>query len=164
MRREDVEEVVGQLVAVAPPAEYRLVGTASSLLRGAELPDADVDVLFRERSAVDAWFAAVAESRDVVVDTAPTWLRDDLQYFARVSVGDVSVELSTVEVDLDVDTAECVGEGPWRWFDLVRAARPRCRRSRPSCGCSPSSPADARTAPKRSSRSSGRRRSGSTST
>ena len=47
------------------------------------------------------------------------WIDDSQQYFARISGGGVSVELSTVELRTNEDTMECFGEGPWRYFDLL---------------------------------------------
>ena len=39
------------------------------------------------------------------------------QYFARVFLERVALELSTVEVATDDDTIECIGPGPWVHFD-----------------------------------------------
>ncbi len=47
------------------------------------------------------------------------WLGDANQYIARLSLDGVTVELSTVEIDAETDTGECVGSGPWVHFDLV---------------------------------------------
>jgi hypothetical protein len=81
----------------------------------------DVDVLFRDRSGVDSWFDALSAMFEV--GRAPTWIGESQQYFARVHDGDVAIELSTVELDADADadadTIECIGDGPWRHFDLV---------------------------------------------
>src|SRR5205809_763579 len=81
------------------------------------MPASDVDVLFRDREAVDARVAALSGA--VTVQNAPVWLGDAQQYFARLSVEGVTVELSTVEIDADSDTAESVGSGPWVHFDVV---------------------------------------------
>jgi len=107
----------------APVADFRLVGTASCVLRGIEMPASDVDLLFRERKAIDAW----ARSLDGVVEVtdAPQWLDEARQYFARLRVDGVTVELSTVEIDSETDTGECVGQGPWVHFDLVACGRHR---------------------------------------
>jgi len=81
------------------------------------MPASDIDVLFRDREAIDAWVAAL--SGVVTVEDAPVWLGDAQQYLARLSVEGIAVELSTVEIDADTDTAECVGSGPWVHFDVV---------------------------------------------
>jgi hypothetical protein len=81
------------------------------------MPASDIDVLFRDREAIDAWVAALSGA--VTVQDAPVWLGDTQQYFARLGVEGVTVELSTVEIDADTDTAECVGSGPWVHFDVV---------------------------------------------
>jgi hypothetical protein len=81
------------------------------------MPAGDIDVLLQRREAVDAWaesLADIAEVRD-----EPIWLDAASQYFTRLTVAGVTVELSTVEIDADTDTAECVGSGPWVHFDLV---------------------------------------------
>lgn len=97
--------------------DWRLVGTASSVVRGVAIEAADIDVLFRERSTLDRWFECLGDT--AAVDTEPTWLRESAQYFARVRVGPAIVELSTVEIDADGDTMECFGSGPWQHFDTV---------------------------------------------
>jgi hypothetical protein len=63
----DRARLVQTLVAVldhALPAcaaiDYPLVGTGAALLRGVDLPAGDVDILVKERSAVDALGAALA--------------------------------------------------------------------------------------------------------
>ena len=114
MEHAGVQRVFESLLARVPEAEFRLVGTASCVLRGIPMPASDVDVLFRARSGVDAWVAQLNE-----FDDAPAWLADASQYFARATVEGITVELSTVEVDVGTDAAECVGVGPWVHFDLV---------------------------------------------
>ena len=115
--RVNVRRAIDAILARAPVAEFRLVGTASCVLRGIVMPASDIDVLFRGREAVDAWAASLADVAEV--SDAPIWLDDASQYFARLTVEGVTVELSTVEIDADTDTAECVGSGPWVHFDLV---------------------------------------------
>jgi hypothetical protein len=115
LTRAQVEDVLSELLAVVPVAEYRLVGTASSVLRGIDLPATDVDILFRDRSNVDQWFEALSARNPV--ETAPEWIPDAKQYFARLVADGVTVELSTVEWGTSTDTTECIGPGPWRYFD-----------------------------------------------
>jgi hypothetical protein len=112
-----IEMALASVLAHVPDAEVRLVGTASSMVRGIDLPANDVDVLFRQRADVDAWFNALTGV--VEVDTAPVWLADAYQYFARVRVHGIVVELSTVENECEHDTVECLGEGPWRHCDVL---------------------------------------------
>jgi hypothetical protein len=113
----EVERSLASILTRVPDAELRLVGTASSVVRGIELPANDLDILFHDRSGVDSWFGALSDHLDV--DTAPAWIADAQQYFARLRLGAVTIELSTVEMESDADTFECFGEGPWRYFDLV---------------------------------------------
>ena len=119
--RADVQWALNEILSVVPDTEFRLVGTASCVLRGIEIPANDVDVLFRERGAIDAWAASAVDVAEVTHD--PTWLGDARQYFGRLSSGGVTVELSTVEIDADTDAAECVGSGPWVHFDRLPCGR-----------------------------------------
>lgn len=119
--RAEVLRVVAVILALVPDAEFRLVGTASCALRGIEIAANDVDLLFRERAAIDAWAAALVDVAEVTDE--PAWLGDAGQYFARLDMGGVTVELSTVEISVDTDTAECVGSGPWVHFDQVPCGR-----------------------------------------
>jgi hypothetical protein len=113
----DVRRTLSIVLAAVPAAEFRLVGTASCVLRGIAMPASDVDVLFRDRKSVDAWAVSLATVANVTDD--PRWLGDVAQYFARVVVDEVTVELSTVELAAETDAAECVGVGPWAHFDSV---------------------------------------------
>src|SRR5690242_7756515 len=47
-----IEMALASVLAHVPDAEVRLVGTASSMVRGIDLPANDVDVLFRQRADV----------------------------------------------------------------------------------------------------------------
>jgi hypothetical protein len=105
------------ILSLVPDTEFRLVGTASCVLRGIEMTASDVDVLFRARGAIDTWAASLVDVAEVVA--GPMWLGDAGQYFARLNAGCVTVELSTVEIDAETDAGECVGSGPWVHFDLV---------------------------------------------
>ncbi|MGZ6987254.1 MAG: hypothetical protein ACXVKP_20335 [Ilumatobacteraceae bacterium] len=118
--RDDVQRALEAILAVVPDGDFRLVGTASCVLRGIEMAANDVDVLFRERGAIDAWAVSVADVANLT--DGPSWLDEASQYFARFDYGGVSIELSTVEIDTDTDTAECVGSGPWIHFDQVPCA------------------------------------------
>jgi hypothetical protein len=59
------------------------------------------------------------------VETPPGWIADAQQYFARVRADGVAVELSTVEIESESDTMECVGVGPWLHFDVVNCGAGR---------------------------------------
>ena len=117
LSRGQLEGSLASILTLAPEAEVRLVGTASSVMRGIELPANDVDILFHDRSGVDSWFSALSAHLDV--SDPPAWIGGSMQYFTRMHDGDVTIELSTVEIETDADTIECFGEGPWRYFDLV---------------------------------------------
>jgi hypothetical protein len=117
----DVQRALGTVLARVPDAEFRLVGTASCVLRGIEMSASDVDVLFRARDAIDAWTASLADETEVT--DGPIWLDEASQYFARLDVGGVTVELSTVEVEAETDAGECVGSSPWVHFDRVPCGR-----------------------------------------
>lgn len=118
--RESLQRTLVAMLDRALPAcssvEYRLVGTAAALLHGVALPAGDVDILFRRREDVDAFGAALAPFPYLV---APALLPHGKQYFARLDVDGIEVELSTVEVSSDADTSECVGRGPWEHYALL---------------------------------------------
>jgi len=119
----DRERLVATLVAVLDraqkalaPFEWRLVGTGAALLHGVDLPAGDVDILVRERAAVDAFAAAMAPFAWL---QPPAWLEVSPQYYANYDVHGVEVGISTVEVDLDGDHSETLGRGPWQHFVLL---------------------------------------------
>jgi hypothetical protein len=114
----DVRRALEAILTRVFDTEFRLVGTASCVLRGLKVAANDVDVLFRNRTAIDAWAASVGDAAEHI--EGPTWLGHTSQYFARLDMAGVTVELSTVEIDADTDTTECVGPGPWVHFDRVR--------------------------------------------
>lgn len=115
--RADVRTAMETILARVSDTNFRLVGTASCVLRGISMPANDVDLLFQSRDAVDPWAASLADVGEVT--DAPIWLDYAGQYFARLIVDGVTVELSTVEIEADTDARECVGSGPWVHFDLV---------------------------------------------
>ena len=115
--RRQIGSVLATVLSEVPDSEIRLVGTASCVLRGIDMPAGDVDILFRDRGDIDTWVAALRIDHEV--ETAPSWEEDSSQYFARIRVDDVNVELSTVEVSTDSDTTECFGDGPWKHFDIL---------------------------------------------
>jgi hypothetical protein len=108
--------VLERLDGALRPGSYCLVGTASAVIRGVDLPAGDVDILLRERSSVDTFAAALS---DLPVRTPPTLLEEARQYFAAYDVGGVPVEASTVEWETDSDCVETLGEGPWRCQERI---------------------------------------------
>ena len=117
--RRTLTAVLDRVVTVAPDAQYRLAGTASSVLRGIPIPAGDVDILVKERPDVDRFGEAIMGLPGATCLSAPVALDRPRQYFARYLVDGVTVEVSTVEVDTDSDAMECFGSGPWTHFDLV---------------------------------------------
>jgi len=108
--------VLDQLAEVDTELDYRLVGTSAALLQGVPLAAGDVDILLARRPDVDTIAAALAP---FPCRTAPVWLPDSSQYFARYAVDDVDIEISTVEGPTEAEPAECTGAGPWRPYVLV---------------------------------------------
>lgn len=104
----------------AASVDYRLIGTAASVLHGVCLPAHDVDILMRHRRDVDTFGAMLSRFRCL---QAPVWMPDSRQYFARYDVDAVEVELSTVELEIDADVYEAVGTGPWRYCSTLRCGR-----------------------------------------
>ena len=114
LTRERLVRTLSQVLAVWEPAfPYRLVGTAAALLQGVALPARDIDILCRERPAVDQFAAAMAGFPAL---QEPVWLAGDRQYFCNYALAGVEIGASTVEIEVSHDTAETVGAGPWRHF------------------------------------------------
>lgn len=124
------DDVVAALRPLLPTLErlrdeVRVVGTASSLLRGIALPAADVDVLAREATIVDALVAAAETAAGARAVSAAGWVEqgDLRQYLAEVDIAGVAVQFSTVEPGGDPPAAgriaECTGFAPWRYFDVL---------------------------------------------
>ena len=98
---------LGRVLEVWEPVfPYRLVGTAAALLQGVELPARDIDILCRDRAAVDQFAAALTQYPAL---QEPVWLPADRQYFCNF-------DLNGVEIGIDHDTAETLGTGPWCHF------------------------------------------------
>lgn len=95
---------------------YRLVGTAASILHGVDIPSSDIDILFKKREGVD-YLAKALSSYECT--TKPDWFPEYNQYFAVFNVDDVDVELSTVEVETTSDAVETYGDGPWKHYTLL---------------------------------------------
>lgn len=114
--RETLITVLDQAMPGCARIEYRLVGTGAALLHGVSLPAADVDILVRERSSVDAFASALLSFNCL---NPPAWLADMRQYYANFKVNGVEVGFSTVEIASDADTIETFGRGPWEHFTLL---------------------------------------------
>lgn len=117
---EALAAFLDQAMPDGSPIEYRIVGTAAALLQGVALPASDIDMLLRRREDVDALAAAASA---FLCLQAPIWLAGSRQYFARLEVRGVVVELSTVEVATTADALETVGSGPWEHWAPVAAGR-----------------------------------------
>ncbi|NPV09776.1 MAG: hypothetical protein HPY83_17680 [Anaerolineae bacterium] len=112
--RKRLERTLVAVLDLALPAcsrfDWRLVGTAAALLHGVPLPTADVDILVRERAAVDAFSAALSS---YPCAAAPAWLEHSRQYYCAYDVNGARMEFSTVEVPSDLEYIETFGLGPW---------------------------------------------------
>ncbi|MBI9043522.1 MAG: hypothetical protein JEZ06_03500 [Anaerolineaceae bacterium] len=100
--------------------EYRLVGTSAALLRGVKLPAGDIDILVKERQAVDAISAALS-SWDCV--QPPEYLEKSRQYYSEFRVNGIELGISTVEWETEYDGIECIGPGPWEHFDKIKCGQ-----------------------------------------
>ena len=101
-----------------------LVGTSSAILQGVPLPAHDIDLLAKNRTAVDNFATAMA---GFPVLASPRLLEGCGQYFASFHVDGIHVEVSTVEFVTESDFKEVTGQGPWMHqcsFDLGEAAVP----------------------------------------
>jgi hypothetical protein len=103
-------------------ARVRIVGTASSLLRGVDVPAGDVDVLVNARDVVDE-LAHELDEAGATCDAAPRWIDTPFggQYIADSRLRGVLVQISTVELSESDPSyiAECAGDAAWQHFDLV---------------------------------------------
>lgn len=114
--RETLILVLGHVMPTCAHFDYRLVGTGAALLHGVLLPAADIDILVKERSGVDAFGAALSPFRCL---ETPAWLAETQQYYGNYEVNGVEVGISTVEIDSDSDTIETFGRGPWEHYTLI---------------------------------------------
>lgn len=114
---EAISPVLDDLVRLSD--RIRLVGTASSALRGVVLPVGDVDILARDRDTVDELVVGLGSPPATLIETP-----FGHQYLADQSAAGLSVQVSTVESSATGRRrlAECVGETPWRYFSLVDVA------------------------------------------
>ena len=121
--RSRLQTVIDTLLTHASPngarSEYRMVGTAAALMYGVSLPAGDVDILLRDRAGVDAFGESLFSFECL---TAPQYLEGSEQYFCSFLVSDVEIECSTVEAQIESDTHECIGSGPWLHYEQVSCA------------------------------------------
>jgi hypothetical protein len=129
LQRDDVLHAIGAMLPTIGRLrdDVRLVGTASSLLRGIELPVGDVDILARRREVVDE-LTAQARAVEAQCVASPGWIENPFfgQYFAEFDVAGTRVSFSTVEAHAahPVAIAECIGDAPWAHFDIVDIGGP----------------------------------------
>lgn len=121
------DEAIEALRPLLPELErcrdhVRIVGTASSLLRGVDVPAGDVDILARDRTTVDQ-LAREADAAGATCDARPRLIDTPFggQYIADYHIGDVPVQISTVELSIPDPSyvAECAGDAPWAHFDMI---------------------------------------------
>ncbi|MEU6723576.1 hypothetical protein ABZ917_07700 [Nonomuraea wenchangensis] len=110
------------LKAVGADPVYRVVGTSAALLQGVHLPVGDIDLLVTRREDVNTFAAALSSFPCL---HAASWLPEASQYFANYDVNGVAVGMSTVEKQADSDGMECVGDGPWQHYILIRCGSHR---------------------------------------
>ena len=113
--RDTLISLLGHTTPTCAQFEYRLVGTGAALLHGVELQTADVDILVREREAVDTIGASLSPFRCL----EPPTLLHNRQYYGNYDVGGVEVGISTMEIESEVDTIETFGRGPWEHFTPI---------------------------------------------
>ncbi len=111
--------VIQQLYPLSSRIEYRLVGSAAAVLRGAAFPAADIDILMKTRADLDTFAERMSAFRCL---DAPAWLAESKQYYANYLVNGAEVGFSTVEIETDKDWFETYGPGPWRHFSYVTAS------------------------------------------
>jgi hypothetical protein len=122
------DEAIGALRPLLPALELlrdrvRIVGTASSLLRGVEVPAGDVDILAKDRATVEQ-LAREADDAGATCEAGPRWIDTPFggQYIADYRVGGVLVQISTVELSIPDPSyvAECAGDAAWLHFDTIQ--------------------------------------------
>jgi len=118
--REALIAFLDRTMPACADIDYRLVGTGAALLHGVSLPVGDIDILVREREAVDAFGAALSPFKCL---ESPAWLAEAHQYYGNYEVHGVEVGISTVEVESDIDTVETFGRGPWEHYVLLPCDR-----------------------------------------
>ena len=98
--------------------DYRIVGTSSSLLQGVNLPCNDIDILVKDRKAVDKFSANMCTYQ---INKNPYFINynNGGQYICEIGVNGVIVEMSTCEWETPSEYVETYGVGPWKYFTKV---------------------------------------------
>ena len=122
--REQLEEVLitifDEIGEVIGKHEYRIVGTAAALLQNVEISTNDVDILFKEREGIDEVHQILSKFNCL---KEPEFLGNEEvggQYLAIYEIGEITVELSTVEYEAETDGMECFGKGPWKHYETIK--------------------------------------------
>lgn len=113
---EILPKILKPLLDKEPLLEFRLVGTASALLHGVELPVNDIDILVKDRIFVDLFADIFKENNGF---NPPEWIDITKQYYSTCLIDDIVVGFSTVEIDSNLDTIETFGFGPWKHFSII---------------------------------------------
>lgn len=108
--------VLDKVLSEAGDIEYRLLGTGAALLHGVDLPAGDIDILVKDREAVDVFSDALACFKCLY---PPTFLEHAKQYYVEFEINGVDVGISTVEIETDLDWIETYGPGPWVHYVLL---------------------------------------------
>jgi hypothetical protein len=96
--------------------DFRLVGPAAAVVRGANYTASDIDILMKSHADVDTLGAALSAFQCL---QPPTWNAETKEYRARYLIDGVQVSLRTVDIESDSDTHETYGRGPWEHFTVV---------------------------------------------
>lgn len=111
-----LKKVLDASEALLSPDRYRLLGTTASILHGAKTPSKGVDFLMRDRESVDAFHLALAQFK---IDSPPTYLPEDKQYWASYFVDGVHIGVTTTEWESHGDHIEPSGDGPWTYYTSI---------------------------------------------
>jgi hypothetical protein len=122
----ELQQVLSPILDLVDPGvsglTYRVVGTGAALAQGVQVPTGDIDILVARRAEVDRFAAALS---GFLCRTQPVWLPESGQYFTKFVVNGIAVEPSTVETPAETDTFECIGDGPWKHYVLVKVGNHR---------------------------------------
>lgn len=109
-------QILDRVQPILTQVEYRLIGSGAALLYGVELPATDIDILVKERRAVDLFAQALAPFRCI---TPPIYLEGQRQYRAEFLVDGIKVDILTVEIETQSDAIETYGPGPWLHYEYL---------------------------------------------
>jgi hypothetical protein len=128
------DEILDGIRSLLPTLEHlgdrvRIVGTASSVLRGIDVRASDVDILASECAVVDELATAGTAAGGRCI-SSPAWVENPEfgQYFASCELSGVRIEFSTVEANTTrPEISECAGDAPWQHFDVLELEGHRVR-------------------------------------